>query len=145
MILTTLDLKRMRSLRYEDGLSAAATAAIIGCGVSAVYRYAPGRPGKVPNDKLREAFERSGITAAEVARRMGWVHASTWQRADGTKCPDVSDSSRVKRALGIMSDINGRGVRSIRNLIDAETAGLMAEALGLMAWEVLPDDEQMAA
>jgi transcriptional regulator with XRE-family HTH domain len=130
--LTPLDVKRIRKLRYRDGLTSPQVAKIIGCDESTVRYYAPGRIGKVPIDKLRAAFEASGLTAAEVARRMGWF--------DG-RC---ADSARVKRALGIYPSIsNGR--RSPRRMIDAETAGLLAEAIGVMAWEVMPDDEQEAA
>lgn len=147
MILTMLDIKRIRELRYGDGLSCREVAEVVGCSESTVNSHAPGQPGKVPNDRLRAAFDRSGITAAEVARRMGWTHTSTWKRANGMKGQtfDVGDSARVKRTLGIMSDISGRGIRSTRTMIDAETAGMMAEVLGLASWEVMPDDELVAA
>lgn len=139
MRLTTLDIKRIRRLRYRDGLTARETAAIIGCNVSTVLRYAPGRIGKVPNDKLRAAFERSPMTASDVARSMGW----TCRVGGGSTC---ADSGRVKRALGIYPNVSGsHGGRSYGRMIDAETAGLIAEALGLMAWEVMPDDDEQAA
>jgi hypothetical protein len=128
MKLTTLDIERMRKLRYQDGLSSPKTAEIIGCSPSAVRRYAPGRPGKVPNDKLRAAFLASGHSAAEVARRLGWTYARTWQRANGTRVPYTgADGARVKHALG------------------AETADLMAEAIGVMPWEVMPDEDDREA
>lgn len=132
MRLTPLDIKRIRKLRYRDGLTIPATAEIVGCSEATVWHLAPGRPGKVPLDKLRGAFDASGLTATEVARRMGWL--------DGRS----PDGARVKRALGIYPSIS-RGRRSPRRLIDAETAGLLAEAIGVMAWEVMPDDEQEAA
>jgi hypothetical protein len=50
----------------------------------------------VPIELLREAFERSGITRSELARRMGWLQPQAW---------------RVSRALGYSVDTNSRGVR----------------------------------
>lgn len=140
MRLTTLDIKRIRRLRYRDGLTIPATAAIIGCNISTVWRYAPGVIGKVPNDKLRAAFEASPMTASDVARRMGWTCPP--RRAGGRP---RADSSRVKRSLGINPNVSPRGTRSYSRTIDAETAGLIAEALGLMAWEVMPDDDEQVA
>lgn len=134
MRLTPLDIARIRKLRYRDGLMQREVAEIIGCDVKTVWRYAPGHIGKIPNDKVRAAFEASRLTAAQVARRMGWMCA-----------PGKADGARVKRALGILPDSYGPGIRSTRRLIDAETAGLLAEAIGVMAWEVMPDDEQEAA
>lgn len=122
MNLTTTDIRRIRELRYQDGLSIEATAAIIGCSAGCVWNYAPGRPGKVPVTPLREMFEQSGLTASEVARRMGW------DSGHGADC------SRVRRALGLMDDIT-RGKPSRRRVTDAETAGLLAEAMGRAAWE----------
>lgn len=138
MRLTTLDIKRIKRLRYRDGLTIEQTAQAIGCGITTIKQYAPGHIGKVPNDKLRAAFEKSGQTAADVARRMGWM----CRLGNGGTCADVT---RVKRTLGLLPEVNGKGHRSTRRLIDAETAGLMAEAIGLMAWEVMPDDDERVA
>lgn len=68
----------------------------------------------------------------EVARRIGWyVDKSASSQAD------YGDMSRVLRTLGIYPDISSRtGARSWRKSIDAETAGLIAEAIGLYPWEV---------
>ena len=134
MQLTTLDIKRIKRLRYQDGLSCVATGRIIGCSSRTVWHYAPGNPGKIPNTKLREAFHDSGITATELARRMGWLYPCEGRmKANG---------SAVKVALGILSKKLPSGTRCFCSLIDAELAGTMAEALGLMAWEVLPDEEE---
>ena len=133
-----VDVQHIRELRYQDGLSCPVVAQMVGCSESTVRYYAPGQPGKVPNDLLRAAFETSPMTAAELARAMGW-----W--APNGPYPEVGDSSRVKRSLGLQVDVNGNGKRSVRTMIDAEMAGLMAEALGLGAWEIMPDEELMAA
>jgi hypothetical protein len=122
--LSAAEIARIRELRYEDGLTLVETAREVGCSVFTVQRHAPGRPGKINNAKLREAFERSGKSAADVARAIGW-----WADVD-------ADVSRVRRTLGLRTDIDGRGHKSNRRLIDAETAGRLAEAIGVMPWEV---------
>jgi hypothetical protein len=49
------------------------------------------------------------------------------------------DGQRVLRTLGLADEwSHGRTVR--RRLIDAETAGDLAEAMGFGRWEALPDD-----
>lgn len=133
MRLTTLDVKRIRKLRYNDGRTQTEVAKIIGCSQFTVHRYAPGYVGKVPNDKVRAAFIASGKSASEVARHLGWYSGRS------------VDSSRVLRTLGLRADTNGQGRRSARSLIDAEVAALMAEAIGVMPWEVMPDDDEVAA
>lgn len=89
-------------------------------------------PNKVLVTPVREIFLASGLTAAEVARRLHW-HTS-----------GGADSSRVKRALGINQD-SFRGKRSQRTRLDVETAGLIAEACGHGRWEVEPDEQAAAA
>lgn len=138
MNLTMQDIRRIRELRYGDGLTALRVADIVGCSRQTVWRYAPGMPGKIPNNKLRAAFKASSVTATGVARAMGW---------DSGK---GADSSRVNRTLGLTPDINGKGNASTRTYIDAETASLMAEAIGvmpweIMPWEIMPDDETEVA
>jgi hypothetical protein len=117
-------IKRMRA----DGHTQPATAAAVGCDLSTVKKYAPGRPGKVPNDRLREAFLASGRSAADVARFLGW---------EGSR--GGADGSRVRRKLGILPGISPRGTRSHWRLIDWEAGSLIAEAIGVMPWEVLDD------
>lgn len=134
--LTIRDVTRIRELRYQDGLSAPAVAGIIGCSEQTVLHYAPGRPGKIPNDNLRELFHRSGLNANEVAWRMGWVYTSEGRvKANG---------ALVKRALGLSPDIGVAGRRTARSLIDAGTAEELAEAMGFERWQVLPDEEVAA-
>lgn len=123
--LTAMQVARIRKLRYEDGLTAAAVARLVGCSESAIRRRAPGWPGKVPVAPVREIFLASGLTAAEVARRLDWFDRG------------LGDSNRVKRSLGINED-SSRGKRFRRKLIDAETAGLIAEACGHSRWEIEP-------
>lgn len=134
-MLTMPQVKQIRELRYMDGLTCEATAQIIGCTADTVGRYAPGKPGKVPVAPLREAFLASGMTAADVARGMGWVHGSRRK----------ADSAGVQKTLGLRDTIKGGGSRSRRVLVDAETVALMAEVIGLAPWQVLPDDNEMAA
>lgn len=134
--LTAREIARIRRLRYEDGLSGPQVAAIIGCSTSTVTNHASGRPGKVPVAPLREAFLRSGKTASQVARSMDWQSGSK------------PDASRVLRVLGLRDDVKGAtGCRSRRVLVDAEIVMLIADAIGVGAWEVLPDieDERRAA
>ena len=54
---------------------------------------------EVPVEVVRDAFERSGISAAELARRLGWT------RPDGT---------RVQRQLGLIDNRRSRGSRAAR-------------------------------
>src|SRR4051812_28234305 len=94
----------IRELR-ADGYTATATAEIVGCSATTVKHYAPGRIGKVPVAPLREAFLASPLTAADVARELGW-----WAGKD-------ADVSRVRRTLGLLDDVNGAGKRSRRTLV----------------------------
>lgn len=87
----------------------------------------------VPVAPLRLAFLASGKSAVQVARAAGW-----W---DGTS----GDSSRVKRTLGLLPTVNGAGHRQWRTRVDIDTVELLAGAIGVAPWEVLPDDEEMAA
>lgn len=130
MRLTAPDVARIRELRYQDGLSCERVASSIGCSAMAVHYHAPGWPGKVDNAKLRAAFLASGLTASEVARRVGWWNGHT------------GDGQRVKRTLGLSDDWGGHHphrTRTRRRLIDAETAGVLAEAIGVMPWEVIDE------
>jgi hypothetical protein len=51
--------------------------------------------GEVPVGPIRDAFLRSGVSASELARRLGWTRP---------------DSLRVHRQLGMHLDTNGHGV-----------------------------------
>lgn len=133
MPLKRFDVDRIRELR-SDGYTCRQVAAIVGCHPHTVNRYAPGRIGKVPVAPLRDAFLASPITAAEIARRLEW-----W---DGRGC---GDSSRVKRALGLQDDIkSSKGTRTRRTLVDAEIVERIALAIGVMPWEVMPDEDEAA-
>lgn len=116
--------RRIKAMR-ADGYSQHATAVAVGCTRGTVRKYAPGYIGKVDNAPLREAFLASNRTASDIARSVGWLDRGS------------PDTSRVRRALGLRDDLSGtNGIRSRRRLIDAETAGLIAEALGMGAWEI---------
>jgi predicted transcriptional regulator len=127
----------IRALR-ADGYTANEVAEFLGCSKSTVLCYAPGRLGKVPIAPLREAFLASPATAADIARELGW-----W---DVKRC---ADSARVKRTLGLLPDFgkpsNGNGrPRSYRTLVDAEIVALIAEAIGVAPWSVMPEDDRPA-
>lgn len=135
--LTELQVARIKRMR-ADGHTAEATARAVGCDPRTVRAHAPGYLGKVPNDRLREAFLASGRSAADVARSLGW---------DSGK---GADTSRVRRTLGINRSTStpsrGQGrYHSRRRLIDWETGALIAEAIGIMPWEVLDDDREAVA
>lgn len=135
--LTGAQVRQIRKMR-ADGLTSTYVASVIGCSASAVRRIAPGRIGKVPVAPLREAFLASDKSASEVASAMGW--RCTNRRRE------YADGSRVKRTLGLLPDVHGAtGQRSFRIQADAETVALLAEAIGVMPWEVMPCDEEMAA
>ena len=129
--------RRIRYLRYVEGLSSVQVAALAGMSPAAVRGVAPGRVGKIDNAKLREAFERSGLSAGDVARSIGW----TYERASGPKAgATCADDTRVRRALGLQDDV-AHGCRGRRVLIDAETAALIAEAIGVAPWSVGCDED----
>jgi hypothetical protein len=132
--LTTHEVALIRKLR-ADGYFCREVADVVGCSIHTVNHYAPGHIGKVPVAPLREAFLASPMTAADVARELGW-----WAGR-------AADCSRVRRTLGLAPDIsgsNGRKRISWRRLVDAETVQLIAEAIGVSPWSVLPDDEDEA-
>lgn len=73
---------------------------------------------EVPVQPLQEAFRRSGLTAAELARRLGWYRP---------------DSVRVARQLGLISN-GGRGHGSrpdMRKTMSRAKALEILDALGL--------------
>lgn len=122
---SSTDTARIRELRYMDGMTCDDAALLMGCSPATIRMIAPGRPGKIDNTLLREAFLASGRTAYEVALRLGWYAGS---KPDGTT---------VKRTLGLVETIGGhRRYRQYRCLIDAETAGLIADAIGVAPWSV---------
>jgi hypothetical protein len=123
----------LRELRLRDGLTQREVALRVGCCRATVSRLAPGRPDKAPVGPLREAFLVSGVPAAVVARRLGWAMMRR-------RSLDY-DSARVKRTLGLLDDVSGRGSRSRRVVVDIELISRIAEAIGVMPWEVLPEEE----
>jgi hypothetical protein len=136
--LTSHDLAKIEELRYVDGLTGGEVARMFAVSARTIHHYAPGRPGKVSNTRVRAMFERSPMTAADVAREMGWLY----EQNNVLK----ADTGRVRRALALVDDVSGRtGTRSRRTLIDAETAGLLAEAMGYEAWEAIPDGDDLEA
>jgi len=125
--MTPAQIKLIRELRGE-GYTLNYVACRMGISAATVRRYAPGRPGKVPVAPLREAFLASGVPAYEVARRIDWTSKG------------APDSSRVQRTLGIKPDSTHK-TGSVRTWVDAETVRLIAEAIGVSPWAVLPEEE----
>ena len=75
----------------------------------------------------------------DVARAVGWLYE---RRNRGTHYAFVSaDSARVKRTLGLLPD-RKNGHATYRQLVDIDTMTLLAEAIGVAPWEVLPDDDE---
>lgn len=72
---------------------------------------------EVPTEPLRRAFQESGLTAYELAQRLGWARP---------------DTGRVKRTLGLQLDHNGRGTNPrLRQTTSYERAAEIAIALGI--------------
>jgi hypothetical protein len=66
---------------------------------------------------LREAFERSGLSATDVALRMGWLKP---------------DCNRVTKALGITPYHMGHGFKpKHREHLRWDTAERLAQAIGM--------------
>jgi lambda repressor-like predicted transcriptional regulator len=114
----------------EEGRTLRYTAAATGVAEVTVRAYAPGYRGKVSNAAIREAFERSPVTAADVARHLEW-----WDQRGSPA------TSRVKRTLGLQHE-NGPRLRTYRKLVDVETVMLIAEAIGISPWSVLPEEDE---
>lgn len=125
------DVAAIRELRYIDGLTLWQVSARTGLSPQVIQYHAPGRPGKIDNASIRDAFVASTVTPTTIARALGW----TFVDRSGCSKPDVT---RLKRTLGIVDTVGGHHgqYRQRRRMIDAETAGLIAEALGLQRWEV---------
>jgi transcriptional regulator with XRE-family HTH domain len=136
-------IERVRSLRYEDGLTRPQIAELTGVGVSACRLYAPGAYiGKVSNAPVRQAFLDSGMTAAAVAQDIGWLSP---QRQRNGVVRMRGDSSRLLRALGLRLENHRWGKKGYRQMLDAEHASMIAEACGVAGWSVLGDEDSVAA
>lgn len=73
----------------------------------------------VPTRLVREAFERSGLSAAKLAERMGWLWGGR------------GDSPRVKRALGLIPQRSGNGEQARARTMRYRRAVEMITAMGL--------------
>jgi hypothetical protein len=86
------------------------------------------RRGQMANIPFREAYERSGLSLSEVARRMGWMRSVSRRPQDR-----VGDSSRVGRVLGLRRETpstrNGGG--AYRKYVRYSTAEALCRALDL--------------
>ena len=76
----------------------------------------------IPVEVLQEKFLDSGLTAVELAQRLGWTR-DHGRRADG---------ERVRRYLGLIQQPGGKGrVAKYKVRMYDSTALEIAEALGL--------------
>ena len=71
---------------------------------------------RIDNAKLREAVERSGLSAAEICRRAGHTYVSP-------------DTSRLRRSLGLVTWNSGDGRATVTKTIDYDLAVKIAEAI----------------
>lgn len=71
------------------------------------------QPEDVETSVLKDAFEKSGLSLAELARRLQWYHP---------------DTQRVKRTLGINPELT-RGCHIYRKAVRYDTALRIIRAL----------------
>jgi hypothetical protein len=121
--MTIRDVHRMREAR-ANGMTRKEAAAVFGCGLSTVDRYAPGRAGMIANDDLRTAFVRSAVSASDVARALGWHGRSG------------SGAQRVRKAVGLEDDRSTGGYRKRRATIHRDLAARIADAIGVDPWAI---------
>lgn len=71
---------------------------------------------EIPTEKVRKAFEKSGLSKSELASRLGWTQ------------PHIQ---RLNRALGYVPDSNSKGgVRTVpRETINYELALKIVDAM----------------
>ncbi len=94
-------------------------------------------PETVPLEPFRQAFKRSGLTAEQVAIRMGYL------RSREKRGEEYGDATRILRLLNMVKQTNtvknGRhygGTFKHDDRIQYEVAARLAEALGADPWEV---------
>lgn len=87
----------------------------------------PAHLNMVPVAPLRLAFEESGLTATELASRLGW---------ESSNKPGCGNGSRMKRVLGLSLAYrpDGSGYRQV--LIHEEIATAIVDCLGLFPVDV---------
>lgn len=84
---------------------------------------------------LREAFEVSGRSAADVARAMGWFCTNKF--GGRGKPQTVADGPRVRRALGLRPEQTKAGYPpALRQRCSYEMAVRLAHAIGVDPHEV---------
>lgn len=85
------------------------------------------------NALLREAFEQSGLTASEVARRLGYFRTKRDLRKSGkVYAYRAADTSPVQAALGLKLVVESRNYpRRRRQYMREATALRYCVALGL--------------
>jgi len=56
-------------------------------------------------EKIKAAFDASGMTYAELARELGWTQPSTWRQMNGKTSIKLSDVMQICAALRVRIDI----------------------------------------
>lgn len=104
------------------------------------YRTEKLENGFIPNKELREAFEKSDITIAELTKRLGYYRMmkSKYVRKDGTITYTKymsQDVTKAKRELGL-SLHNSNGRMQLRRHMHESKAIKYCEALDLLPVEI---------
>jgi hypothetical protein len=79
---------------------------------------------------LREAFVASGLTYGAVCRRIGWMYEPGPYARSRSQYAPAPDTSRLKRALGILPSVGSKRDPRLSVRIDYDIALRIAEAIG---------------
>jgi len=87
----------------------------------------------VPNDQLRAAFEKSGMSAHQLATDAGILRRFTIKRRNGEVIGHRfgGDATAALRDLGLKPHSDGRGRPAKRHTVREDKALAYAKALGL--------------
>lgn len=83
---------------------------------------------QVPTNELQRVFANTGLTAAQVARNLGWMQNPAQSNAS---CAPQAEGSRVKRWLGLLPYRNGNREWVYRRVIDADRAAILVLGMDL--------------
>lgn len=98
-------------------------------GRSKAYKGSPLVPLKPLQDRFRE-LEARGVTAGDIAYRLGWVYSA------GHRSAGHGDGSKLLRAIGLRLERDGKGRRAHRTQATEESVLKIAQAMDLDPWEV---------
>ncbi len=88
---------------------------------------------RVANAPLREAFLRSGLTAGQVAVRMGMLHSKSGS----------GDGTRLQRSLGLKPSTDSAGYTSTCSTISTERAVALCNVLGADFDDLYPPETRL--